>query len=464
MTIADVNLTPGIGSEYEAEFRRIFWSENGKHLLPTGVVVDGTKSRDPGNTGYTDTLRAGMLLGKITATGKYAPSVIGVTTVAYTPGASTVTVGLAAAAELVRRIGTSGTFTLTGPAVASGTVRSATVTYSAVDTATGIITVTAMTSTTSADSMTVVHTTPGVTLISAVSAANEVQTITPASAVSNGNVTLTVTDYQGTVHDVKVAYDANAATITTALNAALGTSAVAVAGNFASTVAVTFSGTHYADLPQSAIKVDWDGATQATAGGTVAHTTVGVAAVAETPAVNEVQTITFGGTPTAGTFRIGFRGAWTDAIPYNVSTATLQATLRALSSIAGAYVTVSGTAATSYVVTFISSLAGQPIELLTLDPSGLTGVTAAFVSASFVQPTDGSQTICTLVGKEDGLKVTDRIGTSASVQASEVPIGGMIDPDYIVSYTGSDASLKAWVKAALRAVGIGYVFRDDFTV
>ena len=48
------------------------------------------------------------------------------------------------AAEIVRRIGAAGTFKLTGPPTAGGTVATQVVTYSAVNTSTGAITITAL--------------------------------------------------------------------------------------------------------------------------------------------------------------------------------------------------------------------------------------------------------------------------------------------------------------------------------
>lgn len=136
---------PGVGTEYSASPRTVFVSD--MRVLPGLHVIDGSKSRDPLNTSYVDRLRAGMLLGKITSSGKFAPSIIGVTTVAYDKDASdntTMTVSAATATEIARRIGTSGTFKVTGPPTAGGTVATQTVTFSAVNTSTGAITISAL--------------------------------------------------------------------------------------------------------------------------------------------------------------------------------------------------------------------------------------------------------------------------------------------------------------------------------
>lgn len=133
---------PRIGSERTVTHRVVsrqgFWD-----FLANGVVVDGTKTRDPGNSAdSTLVIRPGTLMGKVTSGGKYANSVIGVTTGAYTSGGTTLTVSAAQAAELARRVGASGTFKLVGPATAGGSNNTTTVTYSAVNTSNGQITIT----------------------------------------------------------------------------------------------------------------------------------------------------------------------------------------------------------------------------------------------------------------------------------------------------------------------------------
>jgi hypothetical protein len=111
------------------------------------VTIDGTASGNPLNAPFTWLLFAGTAMGRITATGKYANSIIGATTAAYAHSGgsnTTLTTDVNTAAEIVRRIGTSGTFKLTGPPAANGTVATQVVTFSAVNTSTGNITITAL--------------------------------------------------------------------------------------------------------------------------------------------------------------------------------------------------------------------------------------------------------------------------------------------------------------------------------
>jgi len=132
---------PGVGTGRTATHKRVFATDIGAVFLPKFGVIDGSESRDPTNTGDVDVLQPGVLLGKISTSGLYAPSVLGVTTANYTSGGTTLTVGTATATEIVRRIGTSGTFNLTGAPTATGTVATTEVTFSAVNTSNGQITV-----------------------------------------------------------------------------------------------------------------------------------------------------------------------------------------------------------------------------------------------------------------------------------------------------------------------------------
>ena len=136
---------PGMRADRTATPRKLLISQQGMLVLPRGRTINGSLSRDPLNTGDLDMLRSGMLMGMITASGKFAPSVIGVLPSAHTSSGTSVTsmsIGAANAVELVRRIGDSGTFKLTGPPSAAGTVAETTVTYSAVNQTTGIVTIT----------------------------------------------------------------------------------------------------------------------------------------------------------------------------------------------------------------------------------------------------------------------------------------------------------------------------------
>ncbi|MGA2584772.1 MAG: hypothetical protein ABSG31_15960 [Tepidisphaeraceae bacterium] len=135
---------PGVVGNFDSQPREVIYSgiERTQFWAPP-VTIDGTNSGNPTNAPYTWLLWAGQLFGRITATAKYANSILGLTASATASGATSIATDVNTAAEIVRRIGASGTFKLTGPPAASGTVATQVVTYSAVNVTTGVITCTA---------------------------------------------------------------------------------------------------------------------------------------------------------------------------------------------------------------------------------------------------------------------------------------------------------------------------------
>jgi len=144
------------------------------------------------------------------------------------------------------------------------------------------------------------------------------------------------------------------------------------------------------------------GALTITFGGTLALTNVATITVADnslthatTPtlvfaqttqgviAVNEVQTITIGGTPTTGTFKLGYGGQTTAAITWSATNNTLRdridAALEALSNIAPGEVTCAVGTMTGGIgtitVTFSGALAETDLELMTVEDNSLDDAT-----------------------------------------------------------------------------------------
>lgn len=137
---------PGIVSDRTATPRRILFggkSAGPELFFPGGVTIDGTLSRDLLQPVQDqDVLQAGLLMGKVTASGKYAPAIVSLLTVLHDTSATpaVVTVGVAAATEIARTGVT--TISLTGVAVAgTGPVNTETDTIVSVDTGAGTITV-----------------------------------------------------------------------------------------------------------------------------------------------------------------------------------------------------------------------------------------------------------------------------------------------------------------------------------
>jgi hypothetical protein len=134
---------PGISAKTTASFRVVTIDGNST-IAPGKGVLDGTKARDIGNTGFTTTLRPGLLLAKNATSGKYANWSLGTTAGALAGTGTTFTLTAAQATELVRRVGATGTCVLTGPPTANGVARQMTATYSGVNTTTGVVTITAL--------------------------------------------------------------------------------------------------------------------------------------------------------------------------------------------------------------------------------------------------------------------------------------------------------------------------------
>jgi|ERR1700722_12456670 len=138
------NGKPGVLLNLTAQPREVFYSGRERaQFVAAPITVDGNLTCCPFNAPYTFQILGGTLMGRVTATKKYANSVLGLTSSATTSGATTVQTDVNTAAEVLRRIGASGTFKLTGPPTSGGTVATQVVTYSAVNTSTGAITCTA---------------------------------------------------------------------------------------------------------------------------------------------------------------------------------------------------------------------------------------------------------------------------------------------------------------------------------
>ena len=132
---------PGIQSSRTATPRRVFFGGDAPDYFPGGKIIDGSKARDSGNTGDLDVLRAGVLMGKITTGGKYAPSIIGVTTQSEVALAGTFTISAAQAVELNRRVTATGTVTVISPPAANGVVATWTEVLTAINTTSGLCTI-----------------------------------------------------------------------------------------------------------------------------------------------------------------------------------------------------------------------------------------------------------------------------------------------------------------------------------
>lgn len=358
---------PGVLTTYQSSPRDIFLGNgDSAKTLPMPATIDGTLSSNPANTPYTWLLFAGMVMGLVTATKKFANAILGATSASLGGGQTTLNTDANTATELVRRVGASGTFTLTGPPTPSGPssgVRSRTITYSAVNTTTGAITITA-------------------DAAGAVSAVNQVEALPVVDSTGSGTFTLTI---EG-ITTGAITYSATAATLVTntnaALNAAFGTSAIVASGASLAAFILTFSGTGYSGRPIT----------------------------------GHVSSILLAG-------------------------------------------------ATGFTINGVAGSAGTP-GASTTTTLGVTAVAAdegEFIAGSFIQPTDGSQTIRTIITAPFGIKIADQLNTTrVDVLADALWAGGgVVNTGVIVNYP-TDSGLQAYMKAQIKNFVPNAMFSDDY--
>ena len=468
--LSNADVLPGVGAELVAAQRQLLLEERGDENMafPIGGAISGTYSADPDNpTGRTDIIRDGMPMGRITATNKWAPSMIGQLAAALSASATNlVTMSAAQAAEITRRIGATGTFKLTGPSSAAGTVRTLTVTFSSVGAGSG---------------------------------QNAVNTLAWSSAPTAGTFTLTFLKSDGTyVTTAALAYGATVSTtVANAIIAVLGTAAVSATAS-ASTTAdngfyVTYSGTGYTLLAQPAFTCDFSGLTFTTTSGyTVTQTTIGVPAAGSvtitSPSVNAVQQVDMNIASTGGSVVIELTNATgarirTTPAAWSATDATYLSNIQTVLDVAagvanGIVVTAIPTVDTDlgFILTFSGTgyaALAQPLVTITTLPTSTTatkvttntaGVPGAFVAGSIIQPTDGSENIRTLLvtGQKTGVSVLNALLARIDVHFPVILHSAVVRTAYILGYPGNDASTKAWIKAQLRTYGGKWLFDDDF--
>lgn len=229
---------PGLRAVRTAEYRRIF-STTAPLFLPGGKYIDGTLARDPSNSPFTDALQAGLMVGLVTSSSRYANSIFDGLASNVLTGGTTLTVGVPAAVEIVRRIGATGNLIVTGPPTAGGVTRQLTYAYSSVNQTNGQITVSALN-------------------------ANQVQQFVFGTAATGGNLKLTVQIPAGTfVTTANAAWNVTDATYIAAVQSALDTATgitggivVAAVGAGASTgFTLTYAGGAYAGQNWAMVQV-----------------------------------------------------------------------------------------------------------------------------------------------------------------------------------------------------------------
>jgi pimeloyl-ACP methyl ester carboxylesterase len=155
---------------------------------------------------------------------------------------------------------------------------------------------------------------------------------------------------------------------------------------------------------------------------------------------NEIQTLTFAGTPTSGTFQVRLHGVTSGTIAYNASAGTVQTTLRAMSGFASSVNVTGGPGpGTPWTVTFVSSKANRNLEQMQIVNSTLNN--GATITVATTQ--NGSQSgLLDLGDLSGGLDYSIAQGiNNAGYVIGAGSVGDVSDPD-----------THAWVWDAVRGM------------
>jgi uncharacterized phage protein gp47/JayE len=151
---------------------------------------------------------------------------------------------------------------------------------------------------------------------------------------------------------------------------------------------------------------------------------------------DEVQTITFSGTPTSGSFAINFEDQVTSLINWNDTNADVQTALRALSNLSA--VTVTGDFATGFVVTFAGADGKMNLDLMTtssntLDDGGPVTITVTETTPGVFQGTVDVNAISTgpTIANKRTLTVIDTpvSGLDSVLNLNDAIVGQSLESD-----------------------------------
>jgi hypothetical protein len=146
--------------------------------------------------------------------------------------------------------------------------------------------------------------------------------------------------------------------------------------------------------------------------------------------VDCVQTVTLLGQPDGGTWVLGYGGYSTTAMPYNASASEVQTALAALTSIGTGNVTVAqGADQYTFVVTFVGTLANQPILAMTWDDSKLTSSVGNTVAITVEITTPGS----TQRSADTALSIPARQGRIWAGQLSSIDVSDSVGVELVAN-------------------------------
>jgi len=176
---------------------------------------------------------------------------------------------------------------------------------------------------------------------------------------------------------------------------------------------------------------------------------------------NEVKSVTTTGTPSGGTFRLGYDNVWTAAIPYNETAANIATALNGLANITafgGTFTGSGGPLPTAVTLTAATGFVNRALLPIQVDYSGLTGGSSP--TAAVTTTTQGAAVLpaiaSTAVYNFNEAIVTLAGNITASVGSFELTINNNLSTQQT-----DDAKLYDVVEG-LREVTLGFklIFAD----
>lgn len=111
-----------------------------------------------------------------------------------------------------------------------------------------------------------------------------------------------------------------------------------------------------------------------------------------------------------------------------------------------------------------------PVVTETITYSAASGTTItctatvnAFVTGSFLCPTDGSETMRSFLPDGFNTKVTDQDGTSTDTEWGQIPVAGVIDASQLINWP-TDTALQAFIMSRLNDLSGGQFVFDHVYV
>ena len=264
---------------------------------------------------------------------------------------------------------------------------------------------------------------------------DEVQSIAAHVAATGGTYTLSLNiNGGGVVTTGAIAYNANAATVQTAINAVSGVTAdhIVVTGGPLSSGALTltFSGDDVDETDQAQTTIDGALLTIAGTAGAPSTSTQGVVGVNEVQSIAPYLNTVTGGTYTLSLTINGGGVVTTGALAYNASAATVQTAVNAVSGVTAGHVAITGgpLTTTALTVTFSGADVDKTNQTqTTIDGSSLVSTGLTVQTGTFnLKSTANTVQTATLTATAANKKLAAGDKLSANFSGTMTAVAGVV--------------------------------------